>query len=98
MAYEGDNDSKRAFLIAQGAQVRKFREAAGYSCEYVASVLNPATPSRDRISKLERGISGIDQYDYLRLMWFLRAEAGPDHPAVKLASQLLPPEALRGGG
>ena len=98
MAYEGDNESKRAFLIAQGAQIRKLRKAAGYSCEYLSMALNPATPSRDRISKVERGACGIDEYDYLRLMWFLRAEAGPDHPAVQLARMLLPAEALRGGG
>jgi hypothetical protein len=67
---------------------------AGHSCEFVAAVLNPEMRSRDRISKLECGVSGIDMFGYLRLMWFYR-DLAPSHPAVVLAKRLLPPEALR---
>ena len=44
---------------------------------------------RDRISKVERGASGIDLFDYLRLMWFFR-DVALDHPGVALARRLLP--------
>ncbi|MFL5285100.1 MAG: hypothetical protein ACJ8AW_30030 [Rhodopila sp.] len=69
------------------------REQAGYSCESVASVLNPETTSRDRISKLERALCGIDLIDYLRLMWFYR-DLAPNHLAVALAKRVLRQEAL----
>lgn len=97
MAYQGVNDAKHDYLVTMGKELRLLREKAGYTCEFVASALNPEQPSRDRISKLERGVSGIDQYDYLRLMWFYR-DVAPGHPAVDLAKRLLPRSALAGGG
>ena len=96
MAYTGDNENKRAYMAAQGAEIRKLRESSGYTCEYVATALNPENPSRDRISKLERGISGIDNYDLLRLFWFFRDAAGLQHPMVLQARKMLPAEVLRG--
>jgi hypothetical protein len=59
MTYTGDNEDEKRFLRALGAEVRAIRQATGYTCEYVARALNPDTASRDRISKLERGVSGI---------------------------------------
>ena len=97
MAYQGNNEAKKEYLAKMGLELRELREKAGYTCEFVASALDPAQPSRDRISKLERGISGIDQYDYLRLMWFYR-DVAPGRPAVDLARRLLPRAALAGGG
>jgi hypothetical protein len=88
MAYTGDNEERKRFLQVLGAEVRAIRQAAGYKCEYVASMLNE-TASRDRISKLERGVSGIDLMDYLRLMRFY-GDLVPQHPAVDLARRLLP--------
>jgi hypothetical protein len=98
MAYLGDDDVKRDYLATVGRDVRALREKADHTCDTVARVLNPETPSRDRISKLERGVSGMDMYDFLRMMWFYRDVAGPDHPAVVLAKLYLPREALASGG
>lgn len=95
MTYLGNNEAQKGYLHSLGTELRGLRERAGYTCEFVAAALNPEQPSRDRISKLERGISGIDQYDYLRLMWFYR-DVAPDHPAVDLAKRLLPRDALLG--
>lgn len=89
MTYEGDNANKRRFLLAMGDDLRRLRGQTELSCEEVASVLN-TTASRDRISKIERGVTGTDLFDYLRLMWFYR-DIDPDHPAVELARKLLPP-------
>lgn len=91
MTYEGDNVQKQRFLVTVGHDLRDLRERAGLTCEQVASVLN-TTASRDRISKVERGVTGIDMLDYLRLMWFYR-DLAPNHPAVELARVMLPNQA-----
>jgi hypothetical protein len=70
-----------------GADLRRLREEADISLQLVADVLG--SEKRDRISKVERGITGIDLFDYLRLMWFYQ-EFDPQHPAVLLARRLLP--------
>jgi hypothetical protein len=93
--YDGSNENKHDFLIRRGAELRALRlktedgtgEPMGLGA--IAEVLNAETASRDRISKLERGVSGIDFFDYLRLMWFYRDVAGADHPGVALARRLL---------
>ena len=61
MTYLGNNEAQKGYLHSLGTELRGLRERAGYTCEFVAAALNPEQPSRDRISKLERGISGIDQ-------------------------------------
>jgi hypothetical protein len=94
MAYEGDNEAKREFLAKMGAELRAIRLKTDngdgpLTLEAVADVLVPGKGNRDRISKVERGTSGIDLFDYLRLLWFYR-EVIPDHPGVALARRLLP--------
>jgi hypothetical protein len=78
---------KADFRARMGADLRRLREEADISLQLVADVLG--SEKRDRISKVERGITGIDLFDYLRLMWFYQ-EFDPQHPAVLLARRLLP--------
>ena len=75
------------FRARMGAELRRLREESELSLQMIADVLG--SEKRDRISKVERGASGIDLFDYLRLMWFYR-EFDPSHPAVLLARRLLP--------
>jgi hypothetical protein len=82
-------EHKAAFLKRLGADLRRIRRRTDISCEAASAVIGD--PNRDRISKVERGASGIEFYDYLRLMWFYRDE-DPMHPAVQLARILLPEE------
>ena len=84
-----------AFQARLGAELRRLREEAELPLQMAADVLG--TGKRDRISKVERGVSGIDLFDYLRLMWFYQ-EFEPNHPAVLLARRLLPMPAKRETG
>ena len=100
MTYAPDakiNPNKIAFNKALGADMRRLREKTEQTLDFVAMVVDPDVRSRDRLSKVERGLSGISMYDYLRIMWFFRDVAPPDHPAVALARMLLPRETLAGG-
>ena len=85
---------KQQFMRIIGADTRAIREHAGISCERVAKVLN-RIGNRDRISKFERGISSMDMFEYLKMMWWLR-DFVPSHPAVALAKMTLPPDVLAG--
>lgn len=94
MVYERANPQKTQFLKTLGNDVRKVRMDADLTCERVAELLT-VHANRDQISKLERGIAGMDMMRYLTMMWLLRVHA-PDHPAVALARRLLPPDVLAG--
>jgi transcriptional regulator with XRE-family HTH domain len=91
MVYAPD-DQKALFLKRLGADLREIREAAGLSLEAASRVLTPDNPSRDRLSKVERGVSGIDLHAYLELMFFYRTYGYESHPAVALAQKLLTSE------
>ena len=91
------NPNRVSFNKALGADMRQLREKTERTLESVSMVVDPEVRSRDRISKVERGVSGIGMYDYLRIIWFFRDVAPPDHPAVALARMLLPRETLAGG-
>lgn len=91
MTYD-HTDQKAKFLKTMGEDLRRIREAAGLSLDGASRVLTPDNPSRDRISKVERGISGIDMHAYLELMYFYRTYGFADHPAVALARMFLSPE------
>jgi hypothetical protein len=80
-------EQRETFRARMGAELRRLREESELSLQMVADVLG--SEKRDRISKVERGITGIDLFDYLRLMWFYQ-EYDPQHPAVLLARRLLP--------
>jgi hypothetical protein len=84
-----------AFLARMGGELRRLREEAGISLQLAADALG--SERRDRISKVERGVSSIDLFDYLRLMWFYQ-EYDPQHPAVLLARRLLPLPAKKSVG
>jgi transcriptional regulator with XRE-family HTH domain len=84
---ERTKQEKAHFRARMGADLRRLREEADISLQLVADVLG--SEKRDRFSKIERGVSGIDLFDYLRLMWFYR-DYDPQHPAVLLARRLLP--------
>ena len=91
------NPNRVSFNKALGGDMRRLREKTEQTLDFVSMVVDPDVRSRDRLSKVERGVSGIDMYDYLRIMWFFRDVAPPDHPAVALARMLLPRETLAGG-
>jgi hypothetical protein len=93
MAYSAENPQKAEFMRRIGADARKIREQTEATCEMVANVLNE-TNNRDRISKFERGISGMTMYDYLLMMWWYK-DVEPDHPAVALARMMLPEDVKR---
>lgn len=88
----GDDPQKKRFLKTIGADTRQVRDRADVSCEAAARVLN-SYGNRDRISKFERGVSGMDMFEYLKLMWWMR-DFAPGHPAVALAKAMLPPDVL----
>lgn len=88
------NPQKQQFMRTVGQDVRDIRIAADITCETVAKVLN-SVGNRDRISKFERGVSGMDLFEYLKMMWWLR-DFAPGHPAVALAKMMLPPDVLAG--
>jgi hypothetical protein len=95
--YSGVDPYKAEFLKRMGADLRRLREEAELSQEAVSDVIKDTKANRDRMSKVERGASGIELFDYLRLLWFYR-DYDPQHPGVLLARRLLPLSARKGTG
>ena len=91
MTYQHD-DQKAKFLSRLGTDLREIRVRAGLSLEQASLILTPDNPSRDRMSKVERGVSGIDMHAYLELMWFYRTYLDEPHPGVEMARRFLTPE------
>ena len=89
------NPNRVSFNKALGADMRRLRGRTEMTLDSVSMVVDPEVRSRDRLSKVERGVSGIDMYDYLRVIWYFR-DVAPEHPAVALARMLLPKETLAG--